>query len=248
MDWNMKNILFISFCLMMAIAPGLVRSQSFTQLDTVRASVSGTASIPDNITDINSSPLDIRYRVTATNFPTDWLTQTAFGICDVNLCRTNTSDTFLWNPTTKTGQSLTATYPAGIASTFSLSLNLSAATTTGCFYVTCQVSEAGVGGYSKPTTFVICKSPAGVPSIGNTEDKVMLYPNPANNELNVIYDANADIKNIAVYNIIGKVMNAYKVTGESANLNIENIPSGIYFVRLYNANGNVVVTRKFTKQ
>jgi hypothetical protein len=76
-----------------------------------------------------------------------------------------------------------------------------------------------------------------------------LYPNPAHNEVNLVYNTTADIKNIAVYNIIGKVIAVYKVTeNNSANLNLENLPSGIYFARLINSQGNVVVTRKFTKQ
>jgi hypothetical protein len=75
-----------------------------------------------------------------------------------------------------------------------------------------------------------------------------LYPNPALNEINVVYDGSADVKDIAVYNLIGRVMMVYKVTGSSANLNIENIPAGIYFVRLLNTHGNVVITRRFTKQ
>jgi hypothetical protein len=77
---------------------------------------------------------------------------------------------------------------------------------------------------------------------------VSLYPNPANSEVNVVYDEAADIKSIGIYNIIGKLMTVYKVSGKSANLNIENIPAGIYFVRLLNGQGQVVVTRKFTKQ
>jgi hypothetical protein len=74
------------------------------------------------------------------------------------------------------------------------------------------------------------------------------YPNPAQNEVNVAYDANADIQNIALYSIIGKVLRVYKVTGNSANLDLENIPSGFYFVRLMNSHGDAVATRKFTKQ
>ena len=92
------------------------------------------------------------------------------------------------------------------------------------------------------------KVPTAVTNINNQESNILLYPNPAREELNVVFSATADIKTIAVYNIIGKVLVVYKVTGDSANMNLENIPSGIYFVRLTNSHGDVVVTRKFTKQ
>ncbi|MFI5195872.1 MAG: T9SS type A sorting domain-containing protein [Chitinophagales bacterium] len=98
------------------------------------------------------------------------------------------------------------------------------------------------------TTDSVIKAPAAVTNINNTENEIILYPNPARDELNVVYSPNADVKTIAVYNIIGKVIAVYKVTSAGANLNLENIPSGIYFVRLTNSHGDVVVTRKFTKQ
>jgi hypothetical protein len=80
-------------------------------------------------------------------------------------------------------------------------------------------------------------------------DETQLYPNPASQEINVIYNAAADIKSIAVYNLIGRIQTVYKVTGNnSANLQLEGMPPGIYFVRLFNSNGEAVVTKKFTKQ
>ena len=102
--------------------------------------------------------------------------------------------------------------------------------------------------YTKNITFVVNRLPVSVPVVSTSESDVVMYPNPATSELNIVYNANLDVKNIAVYNIIGKVMTIYRVTGSSANLNLENIPSGIYFVRLLNAHGETVVTKKFSKQ
>ena len=127
-----------------------------------------------------------------------------------------------------------------------MSLNFSTAE-IGTHYLVVRLTDTSTG-YNKDVRYIITKAPTGVENVSNAAENVKLYPNPASNEINVVYDANADVKNIAVYNIIGKVVSVYKVAGPSANLNIENIPSGIYFVRLYNSNGNVVVTRKFTKQ
>jgi hypothetical protein len=81
-------------------------------------------------------------------------------------------------------------------------------------------------------------------------DDVVVYPNPApGNELNIVYDPSADVKRIAVYNLIGNMVAIYKVTGNnSANLNLETLAPGIYFVRLYNTQGDVVVAKKFTRQ
>ena len=159
----------------------------------------------------------------------------------------------LWNGTS--GTAFSATYGANSTDDsmgdFHLALNFASATSTGSHYLNVFVQDvtSGIGGYSKTMTFIINKIPAAVTNINNPENNIVLYPNPAHDEVNVVYDQGADVKNIAVYNIIGKVLAVYKVTNNtSANLNLENIPSGIYFVRLINSHGDVVVTRKFTKQ
>src|SRR3954471_18984322 len=79
----------------------------------------------------------------------------------------------------------------------------------------------------------------GIQSINRASDIITLYPNPAGNELNVLYDANAGIRNIIVYNMIGKPVMVYKVTGNSAKLDIENIPSCIYFIRMIDGQSHV---------
>jgi hypothetical protein len=245
----MKKILLTFFCFSIALSPVLVKAQTFLQADTVKATVTiGSANgINDPITIPGSAAVTLKYHVIASNFPADWLTATAFGICDYIMCRNNTAG-ILWNKATSYGSPDTCTYPGSVTESFSLSLDLKKATTTGCFYTTVMVEDTSLGTYSKPTTFLTCGvTPTGISSV-SIAVVATLYPNPATDEVNVVYDANSDVKNIAVYNVIGKVMTVYKVTGNSANLNLENIPSGIYFVRLFNSNSNVVATRKFIKQ
>jgi hypothetical protein len=98
-------------------------------------------------------------------------------------------------------------------------------------------------------TTALKQTVGGLPGARCTDD-VTLYPNPApGNELNIVYDQSADIKNIAVYNLIGKIVAVYKVTGNnSANLSLETLTPGIYFVRLFNSQGEVVLAKRFTRQ
>lgn len=102
--------------------------------------------------------------------------------------------------------------------------------------------------YTKVITLVAIKN--STTSISNivSEDDITIFPNPAKSTVNVLYDAKLGIKNIGVYNIIGKMVNIYKVSANSAVLNIDDLPSGIYFLRLYNTQGKVVATRKITHQ
>ncbi|MFB0924906.1 MAG: T9SS type A sorting domain-containing protein, partial [Vicingaceae bacterium] len=67
---------------------------------------------------------------------------------------------------------------------------------------------------------------------------IKLYPNPANDELNVdlgdnvIYGAT-----MQVYDVIGKVMFSQNVSQKTLKINISKFPSGMYFV-IYSNQGN----------
>jgi len=239
----MKKILLI-LCAQFALTAGVLQAQTFTASDTVRQTIVGAATINNPINNISGGSITIKWNVIATDFPADWRADTAFGICDNQLCRGNASGA-LWNGTSGT-QYTSAPYPAGTGA-FSLAMNLTGAS-AGSHYVTVRLSDMGLPPYSKDVTFVINKFPTAVTSVNNADHEVTLYPNPAADEVNVLFNPNADIKTVAVYNVIGKVMSVYKVNGSSANLNISNMPSGIYFVRMANSHGDVIVTRKFTKQ
>ena len=251
----MRKILLFIVCACGLLSSIDVKAQATftTQADTVYMSITTGATVPDYITNITSSALNLKWRVSATNFPSDWTDSAALGICDNSLCRQNGTSGQLWNGTS--GTAFSATYGANSTDDsmgdFHLALNFASATSTGSHYLNVFVQDvtSGIGGYSKTMTFIINKIPAAVTNINNPENNIVLYPNTAHDEVNVVYDQGADVKNIAVYNIIGKVLAVYKVTNNtSANLNLENIPSGIYFVRRINSPGDVVVTRKFTKQ
>jgi hypothetical protein len=98
-------------------------------------------------------------------------------------------------------------------------------------------------------TYSFSKTVSGIK--GNStqlDDDINMYPNPAQNEINVVYSDNLGVKLISIYNLIGKPMLTYKTQANSAKLNIESIPAGIYFLRFINSQGTVVATRKFTHQ
>ena len=237
----MKKILLFIVCALSLLSSVIVNGQTatFSQADTVYYTYSSAsaATILDLITNDTSYNLNLKWKIVASSFPADWYSGTALSICDDANCIPNTSSQ-LWN---------------GTSGYYDSSLyNLSAATSFGSYYLTIHVTDVTngvVGAYSKTSTFIINRWPTSVANANNTGNDVVLYPNPAHDEVNIVYDPSNDVKSIVVYNIIGKALSVYKTTNNtSANLNVENIPSGIYFVRLFNSHGDVVVTRKFTKQ
>ncbi len=227
-----------------------VYAQSYlVQHDTVTSTPTGSVTIVDGIT-ATSASVTLKWKIIESNFPADWLmygTSAVMSMCDNNQCYPGNGLWLYGSGTVATKTSYPYTTTMG---DFHMVIDLTTATTLGCYYVKVRLENSTVSTDTAIETYIVCKpTPTSAPYIVKSADEIILYPNPAHDEVNLVYDAGSDIKMIAVYNIIGKVMAMYKATdSNSANLNLENIPSGIYFARLINSQGNVVCTRKFTKQ
>ena len=71
-----------------------------------------------------------------------------------------------------------------------------------------------------------------------TNTKMLVYPNPASDVLNISIN-NTSFKNsiISIFNISGnEVLNSI-MNGASTQLNIESLSNGVYFVKVKNENG-----------
>lgn len=74
-------------------------------------------------------------------------------------------------------------------------------------------------------------------------DNISLFPNPASKEINLSWNRNDDV-NIRVYNSIGKLIYFAKDKNliNPLKINVSQYASGLYFVKINNANG--VITKK----
>jgi len=71
------------------------------------------------------------------------------------------------------------------------------------------------------------KSSVGVSSI--TQETIGVYPNPANNSLNIT--TTKDIQEIVVYNSVGKVVLTTSPNTNNVNVDITSLPNGFYTVK-----------------
>ena len=240
----MKKI-FTLFCTV-AILTGFsrVNAQSFTMgSDTLYYTVSGTSIITVNNTVLPATgPVTLNWNIVATNFPADWIT--ASGLCDNQLCYNVGLPTNLWpSGVVKTSFA----YPVTGNHDYHLQFNQAAATTNGTYYMRVKLVNPSAPD-SVYATWILTKAAVGVEQVNKSSEELSLYPNPANSEINIVYSGSADVKTVSIYNIIGKLMSVYRINGNSANMSLENMPGGIYFVRLADAQGQILATRKFTKQ
>jgi hypothetical protein len=76
--------------------------------------------------------------------------------------------------------------------------------------------------------------------IKNYEAHIMIYPNPAKDELQVTSDE-LQIESIAIFDVFGRKQNAEnrKQNAEKIVLDISNLYSGIYFVKIITEQGSV---------
>jgi hypothetical protein len=82
--------------------------------------------------------------------------------------------------------------------------------------------------------------PMDVEESENSDQYLVVYPNPASNELNIKYD-NSKIENIVISNILGEVLLSFEFSNDKS-INISILPKGIYFLKTGNT------TKMFVKQ
>ncbi len=244
----MKKIILGAFVLATALFNKEAAAQSFTiEKDTVKYVLYGFADIHNKITNTGSTPMTVNWRVIDHTLPISW--QEGAGICDNVTCYTGgvlgqSASTPAAPPYTPPGNMLETDTFSGILD-FKLQMGVGSAVTGGPFYITIEVSE---GTTTDTMTFAMYKYATNVNKTVKSDNNITIYPNPARSEVNVLFDANSDIRNIAVYNLIGKPVSVYRVSNGSAKLDIDNIPAGIYFMRFVDGTGKIVATRKFTHQ
>lgn len=73
-----------------------------------------------------------------------------------------------------------------------------------------------------------------------TADDLLLYPNPAQNELTIAYDSNIVMDHIEIKNELGQVVMRMNPTSSQFTIDASSLSDGIYFLTAYSADrGNV---------
>lgn len=247
----MKKFLLVFSTVFSLAASMMVQAQTFnTQYNTANGNFVPGASIDykvyNRISPTGPNSVEIDWKITATDFPADWLADNVLGVCDNVLCYTHTSSVPLWDGTNGSVQNSNA-YQVGEEGDFHLVFTPTGSTSTGIHTLTVNLKDRN-SSYNKNIIFNINYSQsANTATITRRDENVVIYPNPVREQLNVVFTGVPGVRSIAIYNLIGRAMNVYRVNGNSAGMNVENLPSGIYFIRLLDAQNNVIVTRKFTR-
>lgn len=88
-----------------------------------------------------------------------------------------------------------------------------------------------------------CKTLIASPSFDNS---FLIYPNPAVNTINAVASFSAEINRVEIVNVTGNIVSSYKWETASGKMtfNLNDLPAGMYFVRLINDSNNAVYSEK----
>ncbi len=176
----------------------------------------------------------------STESPAGWVLT---GICDNIMCRSPYSDFYYHNEqeTFDVQPNQTCLMEARIY------CPVSSANGTGVMRVKIRTFD---NSQVDTLVFIVNKNSTGVSAIAVDDSRVAVYPNPAENGLTVYADKSLNPANIAIYNIAGAQQFATPVTKgkDITTVNINSLAKGIYMVRITDATGNILTTRKFSKR
>lgn len=83
-------------------------------------------------------------------------------------------------------------------------------------------------GGNDPDASAINFSTIGTPDLELGENRIYLYPNPATNTMTIMGLENT-LESVEIYNSAGQKTTAF--SNNLTSLNIQSLPSGVYFVK-----------------
>lgn len=101
------------------------------------------------------------------------------------------------------------------------------------YYIITNCTNGGTSDASESATAIVT-------SISEVENNITIFPNPATDIVEI--SATQNITRIEVVSATGQIMHETEVNEESVSINVENLPSGTYFVRIF-CNPDVIVKK-----
>ncbi len=79
-----------------------------------------------------------------------------------------------------------------------------------------------------------CSTPTNIIEVIQEENEIIVYPNPANNILNI--NCEKEIETIKIYNQTGQLVLQTKANTQKQSIDISDLPVGSYFIRIVGKN------------
>jgi hypothetical protein len=222
----MKKIILLSLISLFSLA-GFSQSYTISNRNSLLSGTPSSDHFESIITITNTSNADIKYTwyKLSQNLQTGWTTQ----LCDPVTCFDPIPD------------SNNFTLKAGKSSTFSVKVNPN--NISGLGKITLGLKVDGTNNFDT-ITFNINSWALGVNNNLSKLPELSVYPNPAQNEININFDSKFSYQ-VEILNIIGNRVKVISNLEGHSKLDVSDLPDGVYIVRL-NDRGRLL-TRRITK-
>jgi hypothetical protein len=85
-----------------------------------------------------------------------------------------------------------------------------------------------------------------VPEVRTSEFKFRMFPNPANDQLQVT--GSEIISLVEIHNLMGQAVKSIPVHNKSSlNISIADLPNSVYLISVYDTNGNISTSKLVVK-
>lgn len=135
----------------------------------------------------------------------------------------------------------TATGTIAIPATASGSTRMRITEKTGGSPTSCEVFTNG-----EVEDYTVGFASGPVVATRNSELGIELFPNPANDQLNIVLSGNDRNVNIKVYNAFGQIMDDFNITDDRTIIHLTSYPHGIYYIGA--DDGIQTALKKFIKE
>lgn len=163
--------------------------------------------------------------------------------CDNNLCRTGTSPEIANNQEViasdiEVGDSTAQLEPA---------ITVPADADNGVGILRVRVWTTNT---TDTATYIVNKTPTGISKIAVNDNRVNIYPNPANNTVLIYAEKSLNPANVSIVSITGQTVynKAFNTGKEAEAISISSLTNGTYMVRLTDNKGQLITSRKFIKE
>ena len=96
---------------------------------------------------------------------------------------------------------------------------------------------------------ILIVAPEEEPEVGCKENglsTILLYPNPTHSSVNVELGDGVRATDIRIFNAFGQLISSTSVTSSRTNIDVSQMPNGIYFVQIFNAE-KLIATGKLVR-
>jgi len=108
------------------------------------------------------------------------------------------------------------------------------------FIACCMLAVSNLSAQNKDIAFANTSEV----SVSHKSDQVSIFPNPAIDQIKILNRSGLTLK-VSIYNILGDQMIVKNVTKKSLDINISELPVGVYIVSF--ADKNKVTTQRLVK-